>query len=294
MSPPLHIACSTTREFLPHCATMVRSAAVANPGATIHVLHGDDLSARSRSKLESMVDDEGAAARCHRVSHARLQGLPGAHPAPPSAWYRLLLPEIVDEAERVIYLDGDAIVLEALEELWRLDLGGALVGAVTNVLQDEVHEGHVRDIGVRDPSRYFNSGVLLMDLEALRAEVWSETAIDLATRMAAELSWYDQDVLNLTLGERRFELHPRWNCMNSLFFFPWSVDVFGERAHEEACASPAVRHFEGPGENKPWHPDCVRPMHELYGLHRSATPWPDRGPGRIDEVAGRLRALMGA
>ena len=43
---------------------------------------------------------------------------------------------------------------------------------------------------------------------------------------------------------------------------------------EEARRSPAIRHFEGPAENKPWHLLCEQPGREHYMHHRAATPWP--------------------
>ena len=35
-----------------------------------------------------------------------------------------------------------------------------------------------------------------------------------------------------------------------------------------------VRHFEGVGEDKPWHPDADPEARELYLSHRNRTPWP--------------------
>ena len=43
---------------------------------------------------------------------------------------------------------------------------------------------------------------------------------------------------------------------------------------EEARRSPAIRHFEGPSVNKPWHLLCEQPGREHYMRHRAATPWP--------------------
>ena len=136
---------------------MIHSTVAADPTATVHVLHGDDVSPRARSRATSMVGDLGGEIAWHRVEHGRLGDLPDGHPAPASAWYRLLLPEILDSFERVVYIDGDAIVCEPLGALWDLELGDASIGAVTNVLQDDVHERHLLDIGIRDPHRYFNS-----------------------------------------------------------------------------------------------------------------------------------------
>ncbi len=62
--------------------------------------------------------------------------------------------------------------------------------------------------------------------------------------------------------------------MNSFFLFPWAAEVLGAGALEEATRDPAIRHFEGPGANKPWHLLCEHPHRRLYGPHRRRTPWP--------------------
>ena len=77
--------------------------------------------------------------------------------------------------------------------------------------------------------------------------------LDYARRNADRLEWRDQDTLNVVLGHRRLALHPRWNAMNAVLNFPQSADVFGAEAVEEARRNPAIRHFEGPAQNKPWH-----------------------------------------
>ena len=87
--------------------------------------------------------------------------------------------------------------------------------------------------------------------------------------------WPDQDALNVVLGERRLALHPRWNSHEQ-------PDAPAGR--RRACSSrrerggrargPAIRHFEGPGANKPWHRRCAQPCREPYLEHRRETPWP--------------------
>ena len=84
------------------------------------------------------------------------------------------MPELLPEVERVLYLDVDTLALDDLAPLWRTDLGDAYVGAVTNVFQPD-HLFHAAELGIR-PEDYFNSGVLLLDLAALRRDGCAERA----------------------------------------------------------------------------------------------------------------------
>jgi lipopolysaccharide biosynthesis glycosyltransferase len=130
------------------------------------------------------------------------------------------------------------------------------------------------ELGLSGPDVYFNTGVILMNLALMRDDDCASALRNYASRHAGELLWPDQDTLNVVLGHRRLPLHPRWNCMNSIMHLPWAVDVFGAGMVAEAQRNPAIRHFEGPTINKPWHYLCQRAMRDVYFVHRRQTPWP--------------------
>jgi lipopolysaccharide biosynthesis glycosyltransferase len=291
----LHIACTAEANYVAHSAAMLHSALARRDGleVSIHYLHGEDISARATRRLARMVESNGGRIEFLRIPDRRLEGLPIQGFTRRATWYRIFLPELL-QAERVLFLDSDTIVVDSLAPLWRTDLGDSCLGAVTNVWQwNDV--GRELRLGLPEGS-YFNAGVLLMDLARMRADGCSAELLDYGTRHATELSFRDQDALNVVLGERRMPLHPRWNCMNSILLFPSSVEVFGPDAVEEARSSPAIRHFEGPSQNKPWHLLCERGMRELYYDHRRQTPWPRVRPEGITpaNLMRRLGRTVGA
>ncbi len=59
--------------------------------------------------------------------------------------------------------------------------------------------------------------------------------------------------------------------MNSLEVFDHAVEVYGADAVAVARAEPVIRHFEGPGVNKPWHRRCPYADRSLYREHRRAS-----------------------
>jgi lipopolysaccharide biosynthesis glycosyltransferase len=183
-------------------------------------------------------------------------------------WYRIFLPDLLPHTAKVLYLDADAIVADALEPLWETDLGDRYLAAVTNVFQHN-HVQRPAELGLAGPEVYFNSGVLLMNLAQMRADGSSEAMLEYARANARQIEWPDQDTLNVVLGSRRVALDPRWNCMNSVFAFRSARKVFGRKAVREARRHPGIRHFEGPGAaNKPWIEGSLTPHRELYARHR--------------------------
>ena len=97
---------------------------------------------------------------------------------------RLALTEILPEEHRAVWLDVDTIVTEDIGELFDMDLQGNLIGAAVEIFR-----------GAK-PFTYYNAGVLLMDLDALRKGK-AEDLIRTVNRR--KLDFPDQDAINLRM-----------------------------------------------------------------------------------------------
>jgi lipopolysaccharide biosynthesis glycosyltransferase len=252
---------------------MLHSLLEHDHGTQVHVdcLHGDDTSPRSRRRLREMVRKLGGELCFHQVSDSRVEGLPTKGFTGKATWYRISLDELLPEADRIIYLDLDLLVLGSLRLLWETPLGGQAVGAVTNVPPGPDREYTERTELSGDP--YFNTGVLLMDLALIRKEGLGSRLREYSVEHAARLKWRDQDALNEVLHDRRLPMHPKWNCMNAVMYFPNASEYFDAQVLEEARRNPHIRHFEGPSFNKPWHLLSDRESRRQYVYHRRQTPW---------------------
>jgi lipopolysaccharide biosynthesis glycosyltransferase len=265
----LHLCCAAEGSYVVHCAALIDSVLfhAGEREVMIHFLHGAGLPREQRELLRRVVDAGRGGLALHEIDESALAGLPEDEQFTPAMWYRIFLPELLPGVERVLYLDADTIVADSLDPLWRTDLGDNYLAAVTNVFQRN-HLQRPAELGLAGPEVYFNSGVLLMNLDLMLRDDCGGALRDYARAHAGELEWPDQDALNVVLGSRRLPLHPRWNLMNSMFAFRSARRVFGRTALREARHSPGIRHFEGPAENKPWNADCVTPLRELYYRHR--------------------------
>ena len=312
---PIHVACGTDRGWLRHSATMLRSAMIAQSRRVhAHVVVAEGVSEREQGMLRQMVDELGGTLSIYRVPRSELGELLEIGAA--GMWYRTYLPELIQDLDRVLYLDSDTIVVDSIEPLWQTDLGPHLLGAVTTVFPSpEWGSAHCAAFGVPAPELYFNSGVMLLDLAALRAGSWMERVREFAlARGDRERLWessghedsdqfrayvrehpermvfVDQDAFNGVLAERRLPLAPRWNCMQQVHVRALSEPIFGTEAVDEAIRSPAILHLAGPADTKPWSPHADPAMRELYWGHRNRTPWPAEPPG---ELVGEIHADPG-
>lgn len=271
----MQVVCAVEGEsHVPHCAAMLHSLLATHPDGEVRVeyLHGRDTSASGRRRLAAMVAEMGGEIAFHQVPDAWVEGLPVKGFTGKATWYRIFLDELFPDVDRLLYLDLDLLVLDSLVPLWRMPMEGHVLAAVTNVpLPNQRPYTERPELG---GDEYFNAGVLLLDMTVIRREQIGERLRSFSVRNAERLVWRDQDALNEVLHDRRLALHPRWNCMNSVMHFEWAVDYFDEGQLTEAREHPAVRHFEGPARNKPWHLLCDPESHRQYREHRSQTPWP--------------------
>lgn len=291
----LHIACAAEGRYIAHSAAMLHSVLAdrRSQGAVVHYLHDPAIPAGRRAGLASMVEGLGASIDFLPISDRRLAGLPTTGFTRKATWYRIFLPELLPELERVLYLDSDLIALADLGPLWASDVEDFYLAAATNVLEPH-YARRLEEAGL-DPRRYFNAGVMLLNLARMRRDGCGEALRAYGVEHASGLVLRDQDALNAILGGRRLALHPRWNCMNAYFRFPWSVESFGPERLAEALADPAVRHFEGPADNKPWHYLADHESRRAYDLHRRQTPWPRYWPEGVGlrNLGRRLGRAMG-
>lgn len=220
-----------------------------------------------------MVAGAGASLSFHCLDEERVVGLPRWEYISVEMWFRVFLGELLPDLDRILYVDADTIVMDSLAPLAELELGDAYVAAVRNLFMPE-HADRPARLGIPPGQVYFNSGVLLLNLDAIRRDDCQRDLLELARSGDERLVFPDQDALNLVLGPRMRELHPRWNAMNSVLVFPWARETFSGEAIEVARVNPAIRHYEGPGMSKPWHFLYGFPHREAYFEHRRATPWP--------------------
>jgi lipopolysaccharide biosynthesis glycosyltransferase len=190
---------------------------------------------------------------------------------------RLVMPEIfADRYERVLYLDADTEIAGDIGALFKLDLGGAAVAAVPAARIVELatpaarrnREKHFRALGMSEPYRYFNSGVILIDIARWLEERIGARALDFVRANAAICKLPDEDALNAVLDGGIADLSPIWNLRS------WDMGL----PRVARVIAPVIRHYDGP--QKPWKRfarsrrlfSLERP-YRRYRVFVAATPW---------------------
>jgi len=292
MSERVVVSLTFDANYLAPAAAVIRSCLVHTGGQLLRfeVIHDESLSSHERQRLQAMCGEAGARINLHLMDERRLRGLPAVDRFGSIVWWRLLLPELLEDVDRVLYLDCDTLALSSLLPLWREDLGTSALAAVANVIEPRMRD-HVAGLGVDYPGGFFNAGVLLLQLDRMRDEGSTDELLTYALSHQKALPWNDQDALNVIFNRRWHSLHPRWNAQNNLWSWrDWAIEVFGQELVDEAVSAPAIRHFEGPSVAKPWHYLCPVPHRDVYSEMLAQTPW--AGTPMEDRTASTVAIRM--
>jgi lipopolysaccharide biosynthesis glycosyltransferase/predicted O-methyltransferase YrrM len=154
-----------------------------------------------------------------------------------ATWARIDLISVIP-VERTLYLDADTLIFGDIQSLWKTDLGGKALGATVDVGHPNGHEG----VG---QGKYFNTGVILMDLASIRRRL--PQIKELARGMQRSL-YKDQDILNVHYRGEWHEVPLIWNAQGlGTYADSQSTDRAQIAAQmEEMKAKPKLVHFTGP------------------------------------------------
>lgn len=132
-----------------------------------------------------------------------------------TTYFRLFLPNLYPQYDKVLYLDSDIVILDDIAKLYNTDMGDNLVAAAPDdviqtmpVFQDYVE----KVVGVADFRRYFNAGILLMNLHELRRFKFQEKFVYLLDKIKFAVA-QDQDYLNRLCKGRVKLLDRTWDRM---------------------------------------------------------------------------------
>jgi lipopolysaccharide biosynthesis glycosyltransferase len=209
----IHNTTAANENYAPGLLVTVSSMLTSiNPDVelTLHFLNGG-VSPATMNKMRYM---------CSKLQgHCTLVDIPindtlftGANLGPGNsymAYARLLMGSLI-HAPKVIYIDSDMVVLRDLSKIWDLNMQGSCA----LVCHDKKIKRIVDDCPIKLPDNesekpYFNSGLLVIDLNLWRTGGYEKKSLDFSKSYHCEL--HDQTVLNYILKNNITFLEQEWN-----------------------------------------------------------------------------------
>ena len=127
-------------------------------------------------------------------------------------YYRIFIPNLFPQYQKVLYLDCDITVLGDVSELYNTEIHGYYVAAAQEeVMQTfEVFGNYVEQADGINRKEYFNAGILLINCRRWRNKLIAERFVDLLNRYKFRVV-QDEDYLNVLCKNNVKKLNLGWN-----------------------------------------------------------------------------------
>lgn len=267
----MNVATALNSRYMRYTCVMLTSLFVNHPDTDIHafLLH-NDLTAEDKKHLQNLAD------KYHKNIHflfidreAFSDSLPTTDVWPLEAYFRLMLVDILPPwVDRLLYLDVDMIINKSLEELYRTDFEDNYFCVCRDMptvlpfpdIRNEFFKEHMAR-----GFTYFNSGMMLWNIEGLRGKYTLKTYIDLAESLNYQMLAPDQDLLNF--------LH--WNQVKFVDEYQYNLFsrfVYNNGIHyQDVKKETSIIHFAG---MKPWEGEYVHyDIEQLWWDYARLTPF---------------------
>lgn len=172
------------------------------------------------------------------------------------AYYRLLIPRLIREHDKVIYSDVDVIFRNDLSEIYASDLEGNYLAGVNNLahIDRDLNKHYGECLGL-DVNHIICSGFLIMDVAAMRRKDLVDTFINLSRE---KFKFQDQDVLNISCAGHIKMLAPKHSLLTYLQIHSMQEPSRLAYLWSDTDVSEALRegniHYNGV---KPWQGWCL-------------------------------------
>jgi lipopolysaccharide biosynthesis glycosyltransferase len=302
------VSCADEAYAMPLAVT-IRSALDALAPACrmrLFILDGG-ISAESQAKLAASWNDPRLAVEWLRPDVDAVRDLPVSDHISIAAYLRLLMPALLPaDVQRVIYLDADMFVRRDLLDLWSepqgedaalavQDLAAPFLDAEASIPQFQRCCGHLaaftpvanyRDLGLPTANKYFNSGLLVLNIEQWRRERIGEQVLDCLREHRRHVLWWDQYALNVVLASKWRALDLRWNQGAHVFVYPtWRESWLDQQRFVQLRNDPWIVHFCSP--SKPWHYFCRHPYASDFRACLRRTEWREWRPMAPDRLLSK-------
>lgn len=215
----------------------------------------DHVSEENKTVLSSLERD-GFAVNLIDANSDRYKGLEKKYSRVSiSSLLKFSIPEYLPHVKKVLYMDGDILVLKDLSDLFATDIEGKYAAVISDGPKDFVAGG--KKHAFYGDKTYFNSGVMLLNLEQMRADGITERLIDY--RLNEYNYFMDQDAFNRVLNTNVVHLGVEYDFLlhlisyqNKHFSLEQLIDFYGLKQYssiDELFDEIRILHYTF---GKPW------------------------------------------
>lgn len=223
-----------------------------------------ELSSNNIEKFKKF-ESSNIKIRLLKINEKMFEKLPLSKWVTIQAWFRILLPDICKDLDKICYLDCDTFVRGDLENLFNIDLSNNFFAGVKDVWGVTKHVNRL----CMQSDVYCNSGMLLLNCDYCRKENFFDKIVDFANNNKSIIEFCDQDAINKVADTRKIAIHPKYNFMDTW----WRGGYYEHCGQEEldyldAKKNPVIVHLTG---LKPAFKGCKNKFKEEWWNYAKST-----------------------
>lgn len=259
----MNILVTLNSNYLKPLKVMLKSLFINNPKERfyIYMIHSD-MKETELSDISMLVQKDGNKFYAIRVRNEYFKDSPLTMHYTKEMYYRLLafkfLPKDVD---KILYLDPDILVINSIKKLYDTDISEYLYAAAYHDIPTVKEINRLR-LKPYEVERYYNSGVLLMNISLQRELVKEEEILNFVQNNKNKLILPDQDIINALYAKYIKQINgiiynydPRYYKYNKIIS-KGNIDM------DYVINNTSIIHFCG--KRKPWQKSYTGEFYSLY------------------------------
>lgn len=189
--------------------------------------------------------------------------------------FKFRIPELFEDYDRILYLDGDLVVKKGLSEFFNRDISEVYAAVVKDMIPMLAQWTKHTNLLKINHSSYFSSGVMLLNLDKMRKDRITEKLIEYRKNGINYLM--DQDAFNVVFSENVIYADYSYNLTyTSYVTFPYKhlkdFYNFEYKNKDEILEEAAIIHFCG--KKKPWMQEGTQAS-EIWDEYYTESPFGD-------------------
>ncbi|HHU52215.1 MAG TPA: glycosyltransferase family 8 protein [Firmicutes bacterium] len=259
----MNILVTLNSTYLKPLRVMLKSMFINNPTEEFHIyLIHSRIAEEDLTVLDGFITRNGGKLFVISIPDDYFTDAPLRLHYSKEMYYRLLACKFLPpELDKILYLDPDIIVINELRALYQLDLTGYLYAAAYHrrVPLKEINKIRLK---AHEMEEYFNSGVLLMNLERQRERMNEQEIFTFVAKYKNRLVMPDQDVLNSLYAKEIKKIDEIKYNYDTRYYRYYKLISKGVVDMDYVINNTSILHFCG--KKKPWHKNYRGVFHSLY------------------------------
>ncbi|MBY7145045.1 glycosyltransferase family 8 protein [Virgibacillus sp. NKC19-3] len=259
----MNILVTLNSNYIKPLKVMLHSLFVNNQeeAFTVYLMH-TSMKEAELSDINQYIVERGHRLVVITVTNDYFQAAPVVKHYTKEMYYRLLAFQFLpSDLDKIVYLDPDILVINEIRTLYDIDISGYLYAAAYHEVASATEINKLR-LKPYDMDAYYNSGVLVMNLNLQREKIKEQEIFNYVEEHKKRLLYPDQDIINALYSQDIKNLDEVIYNYDPRYYRFYKAVSSGRKDVDYVIHNTCFIHYRG--KKKPWHKNYTGKFHSIY------------------------------